>query len=149
MENALTPRPRRGAPAGRKGRVAIAALAALMLACLAVASPASAMKPAKSVWLCRPGLINNPCLKDLTTTIVHTNGMTEVSKDKKARRTAIDCFYVYPTVSEQETRNANLTIEPQETQIAIDQASRFSQDCRVFAPMYPQLTLAAINNPPV
>ena len=148
MENALTPRPRRGVPAGRKGRIAVAALAALMLACLAFSSPAAA-KMAKSVWLCKPGLMNNPCLKDLTTTIVHTNGMTEVSKDKKARHPAIDCFYVYPTVSEQTTTNANLTIEPQETQIAIDQASRFSQDCRVFAPMYPQLTLAAINNPPV
>ena len=119
-----------------------------MLACLAFSSPAAA-KMAKSVWLCKPGLMNNPCLKDLTTTIVHTNGMTEVSKDKKARHPSIDCFYVYPTVSEQTTTNANLTIEPQETQIAIDQASRFSQDCRVFAPMYPQLTLAAINNPPV
>ncbi len=120
-----------------------------MLACLAFSSQAAAMKMAKSTWLCRPGLMNNPCQKDLTTTIVHTNGMTEVSKDKKARKPAIDCFYVYPTVSEQATTNANLTIEPQETQIAIDQASRFSQDCRVFAPMYPQITLAAINNPPV
>ena len=39
---------------------------------------------------------------------------------------------------EQEGPNADLTIEPQETQIAIDQASRFSQVCRVFAPMYKQ-----------
>jgi hypothetical protein len=54
---------------------------------------------------------------------------------------------VYPTVSEQEGPNSNLEIEPQETQIAIDQASRFSQDCKVYAPMYPQLTLKAINNP--
>ena len=64
-----------------------------------------------------------------------------------ASKPPIDCFYVYPTVSEQEGPNANLEIEPQETQIAVDQASRFSQDCRVYAPMYRQLTLKAINNP--
>ncbi len=43
--------------------------------------------------------------------------------------------------------NANLEIDPEETQIAIDQASRFSQTCKVYAPIYPQLTLAAINTP--
>ena len=65
----------------------------------------------------------------------------------KTHKPPIDCFYVYPTVSEQEGPNADLTIEPQETQIAIDQASRFSQVCQVYAPMYRQLTLKAINTP--
>ena len=65
----------------------------------------------------------------------------------QAGKAPIDCFYVYPTVSEQEGPNANLEIEPQEKQIAIDQASRFSQSCRVFAPMYRQLTLKAISSP--
>ena len=57
----------------------------------------------------------------------------------------IDCFYVYPTVSTQPTANANLHIDPQERAVAIAQASRFSQVCRVYAPMYPQLTLSAIS----
>ena len=38
-------------------------------------------------------------------------------------------------------------IDPEETQIAIDQASRFSQVCKVYAPIYPQLTIPAINTP--
>ncbi len=69
------------------------------------------------------------------------------SSRSRRSKPPIDCFYVYPTVSEQEGPNANLEIEPQETQIAIDQASRFSQDCKVYAPMYRQLTLKAINEP--
>ncbi len=40
--------------------------------------------------------------------------------------------------------NADLRIGPEERAVGIAQASRFSQVCRVYAPMYPQLTLAAI-----
>jgi hypothetical protein len=136
---------------GRKMRllaaVTVGALAALGL--MAGAASAKAPKPAKTVWLCRPGHGTDPCTAPLTATVVQTSGETSVEKAKKARKAPIDCFYVYPTVSEQQTVNANLEIEPEETQIATDQASRFSQDCRVYAPMYPQITLAALNSGPV
>ncbi|MFZ0666621.1 MAG: DUF3089 domain-containing protein [Acidimicrobiales bacterium] len=52
----------------------------------------------------------------------------------------IDCFYVYPNISLQSTTNANLQIDPQEVAIAQLEASPFSQDCRVFAPMYREAT---------
>jgi hypothetical protein len=64
---------------------------------------------------------------------------------KPATAPKVDCFYVYPTVSDQQTLVANLHIDPEERAIAVTQASRFSQVCRVFAPMYRQATLAAIN----
>jgi hypothetical protein len=100
---------------------------------------------AGTVWLCKPGLTNNPCESDLTTTVEFGNGLSFVNKHAKpARNPPIDCFYVYPTVSSQFTTNANLNIDPEETQIAINQASRFSQVCKVYAPIYPQLTLIAI-----
>jgi hypothetical protein len=70
-----------------------------------------------------------------------------LQKPVKHGKPPIDCFYVYPTVSEQAGPNADLTIEPQETQVAIDQASRFSEVCKVYAPMYRQLTLKAIKTP--
>jgi hypothetical protein len=107
-------------------------------------------KSAKTVWLCKPSDKTNPCLTSRADTVVTYEGETRhetVVPQAKTHKPPIDCFYVYPTVSEQEGPNANLEIEPQETQIAIDQASRFSQDCRVFAPMYRQLTLKAINTP--
>jgi hypothetical protein len=109
--------------------------------------PAAASPPASSaVWLCRPGLSGNPCTSNLTTTVVRANGTTYVQRARPARNPSIDCFYVYPTVSTQPTANATLHIDPQERAVAIAQASRFSQVCRVYAPMYPQLTVAAIRN---
>jgi Protein of unknown function (DUF3089) len=130
------------------GRSMLAALAVTVFALCALAGTASAKS--STVWLCKPGKKPDPCLQDRTATVVTYTGATRhesVQKPVKHGKPAIDCFYVYPTVSEQEGPNANLEIEPQETQIAIDQASRFSQDCKVYAPIYPQLTLKAINNP--
>jgi len=109
---------------------------------LAAASPSDS----STVWLCRSGLSDNPCTSNLATTVVRANGTTYVQRARPARNPPIDCFYVYPTVSTQLTANATLHIDPQERAVAIAQASRFSQVCRVYAPMYPQLTVAAIRN---
>ncbi len=108
---------------------------------VAAASPSTP----STVWLCRPGLPDDPCTRNLTTTIVPANGMTSVQRARPATNPPIDCFYVYPTVSTQPTANANLHIDPQERAVAIAQASRFSEVCRVYAPIYPQLTLSAIS----
>lgn len=97
-----------------------------------------------TVWLCRPGLATNPCISSLTTTMVGPNGSTSVQRTAVPKNPPIDCFYVYPTVSQQSTVNANLTIDPQERAVAYAQASRFSSQCRVYAPMYPQLTVSAL-----
>jgi Protein of unknown function (DUF3089)/Divergent InlB B-repeat domain len=94
-----------------------------------------------TVWLCQPGLANDPCESDLTTTVQLPNGSSFVKHAKPAKNPPVDCFYLYPQVSSQNALNANLEIEPEQTQIAIDQASRFSQVCKVYAPMYPQLTV--------
>ena len=56
------------------------------------------------------------------------------------RNPPVDCFYLYPNVTHQETDNANLDIDPQETSIAELEASPFSQVCRVFAPIYREAT---------
>jgi hypothetical protein len=109
-------------------------------------SDAAAASPSASstVWLCRPGLANDPCTSSLTATVVRARGTTYVQRARPAKDPPIDCFYVYPTVSTQSTVNANLHIDPQERAVAVAQASRFSQVCRVYAPMYPQLTVSAI-----
>jgi Protein of unknown function (DUF3089) len=101
-------------------------------------------------WLCRPGQKPDPCASDRTATVVSGTGGTSV-EHAPANKPPIDCFYVYPTVSTQPTSNANLNVDPEERAIAIRQASRFSQRCRVFAPTYRQGTfqtlLAATQNP--
>ena len=103
--------------------------------------------PDDTVWLCKPGLAANPCEGNLDATVVDSAGKSTVEPARPATDPPVDCFYVYPTVSKQKTVNANLTIDSEERAVALDQAARFSQVCRVFAPMYPQLTLAAIATP--
>src|SRR4029077_15928990 len=55
-----------------------------------------------------------------------------------------DCFYVYPTVSDDQSANSDLSIDPEERSVALYQAARYSQVCRVFAPMYRQVTVTQI-----
>ena len=116
------------------------------LAGLAAAGPATAAGDA--VWLCRPGLAANPCAPSLSTTRVTTAGTVgsriPVTKDAKPK---VDCFYVYPTVSDQPGIQANRRIDPELRSIALYQAARYSQTCRVFAPVYRQITLAGLSAP--
>jgi hypothetical protein len=100
--------------------------------------------PDPQVWLCRPGTTPDPCTANLRTEVVQGSGAVAILSGHDDRTPKIDCFYVYPTVSSQDTANANLRIDPAETSVAIAQASRFSQVCRVFAPMYRQITVSAI-----
>ena len=99
------------------------------------------------VWLCKPGAQPNPCRESLETTVTSPEGETRVVTPTLARRPKFDCFYVYPTVSEQPRVNADRTIEPQQTAIARHQAARFSRHCRVYAPVYRQLTVFGLNAP--
>jgi pimeloyl-ACP methyl ester carboxylesterase len=114
-------------------------------------APAHA-QTAPTVWLCRPGLDTptpnptpNPCEGSLATTVLRADGTETVRPTPRPGDRPIDCFYVYPTVSTQPTPNADLTIEPAEISVAHAQASRFSSVCRVYAPMYRQLTLQTIS----
>jgi hypothetical protein len=123
-------------------------LAATALAALAIApGTAAAAPPEDTVWLCKPGTQPNPCEGGLDTTVFSPDGQSSVETPKQSKR-KIDCFYVYPTVSEQQGPNADLTIEPAQIAVAQQQAARFSQHCRVFAPMYNQLTISSLSRPP-
>ncbi|HTW43760.1 MAG TPA: DUF3089 domain-containing protein [Solirubrobacteraceae bacterium] len=122
-------------------------IAALTVAACAVSGAAASAASAETTWLCRPGLASNPCLSSEETTVELANGSSFVEKAQPAKKPPIDCFYVYPTVSSQFTENANEEIDPEEDAIAESQAARFSQVCNVYAPMYPQLTIPAIDTP--
>lgn len=130
-------RPRAARPVARAAIALVLAFTAL----LAYGATASA----HTVWLCRPGHMPDPCHVSLATTVYSpTLRPLRVVHPRVARHRAIDCFYVYPTVSDQTTTNANLRIDPEERSIALYQAARYSQYCRVFAPMYRQITVPAL-----
>jgi len=110
----------------------------------ATATTSGAAVPSDTVWLCFPGRSPNPCTGNLDSTVVHPDGSTTTQHAGPDTDPLVDCFYVYPTVSPEPGLNADLTIQPAETSVANAQASRFSMDCKVYAPMYRQLTLKAI-----
>lgn len=136
-------------PARFSTRRLVGALTAVAVAtALTAVLPATAgAAPDTTTWLCKPGVQPNPCEGSLETTVVSPDGQSQVETPPTTKR-KIDCFYVYPTVSDQQGPNADLTIDPQQIAVAQQQASRFSQRCRVFAPMYRQLTIAALGSPP-
>lgn len=120
----------------------VASLAPLLAAVLLSAAPAAS---AKTVWLCKPGLAANPCTPGLATTSFSPTGRElGVEHPRAERKPAADCFYVYPTVSGQKTALANFTVDPVERSVALYQAARYSQLCRVYAPVYRQVTLTAL-----
>jgi len=114
------------------------------LVCTLLVLPSSA-GAAEPVWLCKPGIPNNPCATSLRTTVVSPSGQPlRVRNVQPAKHPKVDCFYVYPTVSDQTTGNANLNVDPELRSIALYQAARYSQVCRVFAPVYRQGTVRAL-----
>jgi hypothetical protein len=114
----------------------------LVAAGLALASAASA---AEIVWLCHPSQANDLCQPSLDTTVLSPTGsVIRVMSIDAPRAPKVDCFYVYPTVSDQPTPNANLDIDPEQQSIALYEAARYSEVCRVFAPMYRQVTLQGL-----
>ena len=127
--------------------VAIVSLLASSLPVLASGPSASATRTvpqtdsAGTVWLCRPGLANNPCDGSMATTTVTATGGRSVQADTVSAKPKYDCFYLYPTASIENTINSDLSVQPAETSIAMDQAARFSSVCNVWAPMYRQITV--------
>src|SRR3954469_23008545 len=120
-----------------------ALLAVLVAAAAAGVHPAAPAR-ADVAWLCRPDAPSDPCRGDQTTTYFASDGSSRVGRPKVTRKPPIDCFYVYPTVSNQPTPNATPTADPEVVSIAKYQAQRFSTRCRVFAPLYREVTAVGV-----
>ncbi|MEK6300646.1 MAG: DUF3089 domain-containing protein [Acidobacteriota bacterium] len=134
------------------------ALMAGLITCLAGAGTAAAQttdKPEPAAasgkndygdgksWLCRPGR-QDACAVDLTTTVVGANGKLTREIWKANPKAAIDCFYVYPTVSNDATPNSDMSAGPEELAVIPAQFARFGSECRTYAPLYRQVTLTAL-----
>jgi hypothetical protein len=98
------------------------------------------------VWLCRPGIASDPCEVPLDTTVIHTDGTRTVTTPARIAqdRRPLDCFYVYPTVSNQLGLNATKAKDPEIVAVTKYQAARFSSVCRMFVPIYRQVTVADV-----
>lgn len=121
-------------------------------------APAPAAQPAAPVefkpndyrddksWLCRPGRKGDACDVDMTTTVIAADGTMTKETWAADPKAPIDCFYVYPTVSTDTGKNSDMTADPAETNVVMQQFARFGSKCRTFAPLYRQITLAGLRS---
>jgi hypothetical protein len=150
----------RPGPQHQLSRFAAAAAGLLAASLLAAACSSAATSPASSppgsgqaaatstVWLCLPGMPDDPCQQSLTTTAVTATGATSVSSPKPTASAAFACFYVYGTVSQEPSVNADLRRGTAEIDSALAQGTPFSPVCQVYAPIYRQVTVAGLEAHP-
>jgi Protein of unknown function (DUF3089) len=91
-------------------------------------------------WVCRPG----SCRDDLSATVLEPDGSTRIEPFHPARRPLVDCFYVYPTVSHSSGILADPVVTRDERRAVIQQVERFTSVCRLFAPLYRQVTVTSM-----
>jgi hypothetical protein len=98
----------------------------------------------ETTWLCSPDLAEDPCDEALPVTTVDTDGERGTGPLVIAEDPGLDCFYVYPTVSREQTRNASWKVTPEIVRVVRAQAVPFQSACRLFAPVYRQVTLRGL-----
>jgi hypothetical protein len=96
-----------------------------------------------SAWLCLPGRSEDPCGTPLPTAALIPNGYGPVGRSSIAARPPVDCFYVYPTVSQDRTPNSDLVVNEERAAASL-QFARFAEQCRTFAPIYRSVTSAGL-----
>lgn len=95
-------------------------------------------------WLCLPGRIDT-CSTPLKTTALNADGYGATDLSTVAKDPGVDCFIIYPTVSRDSGLNSDLMPgDGEEKAIVATQFARFASACKVYAPMYRQMTLAAV-----
>lgn len=109
------------------------------LALLASGASAQAQAPAPdyaldSAWICRPGR-DDACAVDLATA-------REAAGSSPESHPPIDCFYVYPTISTAPGDSAPIAVTEDEARTVRLQLARLRSVCRLYAPLYRQLTVS-------
>jgi len=95
-------------------------------------------------WACRPDASGDACDIDLRAVEILPDGSTTVVEHTPDPSPAIDCFYVYPTVDLRALGaglHDDLSDHADADRTIAVQAARFSEVCRIFAPLYRQVTV--------
>ena len=93
-------------------------------------------------WMCRADL-EDRCDIPYDVTVVAADGSATVRSGTPDPDAPVDCFYVYPTVSEDPTLNSDL-VAGAELGVLAQQAAQFNELCTVYAPVYRSVTLAGL-----
>ncbi|HEX4446316.1 MAG TPA: DUF3089 domain-containing protein [Polyangiaceae bacterium] len=113
-----------------------------------IEAPAAASGPAydrADAWVCRADTPGDPCRHDLDATELRPDGSHAAVAFTPAVHPGADCFYVYPTVDlgdvpANHTDFSDTTMIRETTRA---QVARFSSVCRLFVPLYRQMTIGA------
>ncbi len=95
-------------------------------------------------WVCWPGKAGDACAVDMTTTVIKADGSSSVERFRSDPKAPVDCFYVYPTVSNDKGVVSDMTAGPEELNVVRAQLARLGSKCRIYAPLYRQFTLTAL-----
>ena len=117
----------------------------MMLAAATVVSTAPADYANDANWLCRPGRRDACSTEGLDATQVDADGkLTKIPFTLASKKQKVDCFYVYPTLSNDPGGNSDLVPNDEERFVVKAQFARFGSVCKTYAPMYRQTTLTAL-----
>ncbi|MDO8297613.1 MAG: DUF3089 domain-containing protein [Caulobacter sp.] len=126
-------------------RLWIALAATVTIAGCASAASAGDLPPAApdyalgESWVCRPGR-QDACAIDLSAETVGPRGARTLPAPRRPEP-KIDCFYLYPTISEAPSINAPITFTEAEARVVRLQLAQLGSVCRLYVPLYRQLTL--------
>lgn len=98
----------------------------------------------ENLWLCKPGPHADACDVGLDATVINADGSTSVETFAAAAEPAVDCFFVYPTVSLDKGFLSDWEPDAMEFDDIKLQFARFGEVCRTYAPLYRQFTLTAL-----
>jgi hypothetical protein len=104
------------------------------------------------MWMCRPDLVDDQCrVNDIAATAIQPNGslVVEPREPGDPADEKLDCFYIYPTVdlsgapgNHTDFSDNSYILDP-----LLSQAAPFTHSCRVFAPLYRQITIGTFGSP--
>ena len=98
-------------------------------------------------WLCRPARTDACSAEGLDATQVDADGkLTKLEFARSGNKHEVDCFYVYPTLSNDPGGNSDLVPNDEERFVVKAQFARFASACETYAPMYRQITLGALRS---
>ena len=129
-----------------RSRILVLALATCSVT--AALGSATSSAAASTTWLCSPTLsaATNPCATKQSTSTVLADNTRSISSISVPSKPKVDCFYVYPTTSDEQTLVADFAVTPELKSIALFQAAPYNRICKVYAPVYRQMTLYGLNH---
>jgi hypothetical protein len=94
------------------------------------------------MWVCRPDLPADACRDNRDATELRADGRQVVVPFAAGTGPTADCFYVYPTVDLTMTpgNHTDFSDTDRMREWTFGQVARFGETCRLFAPLYRQMT---------